>query len=238
MYLVFSAGDMHNARLMGLLLRRAQVPATLFAGNSPDEEGQSALSRKWGQWWRERAADGHALAVQPWDLPLLRSDLPGRAPSWRVREQLGVRAGREFTWDAARYCKAIKDASEWLGFYSEATPLPLFHAPGGIASQRLVAAMRQCGYAHVPWPKQMLAGDGTSGEELRRRALEGEGPAPGSILLTHLGSWPGQGDEDVAVISHIISGLKRKGYCFKTLAEHPDYKEWIAARAAAAKPQE
>ena len=234
LYLVFAAGDMHNARLMAQVLSRVQVQATFFAGNSPTKDGDAVLSRTWGDWWRQRADDGHALAVQPWDMPLLRGDLPGKhGGGFRVKLQTGVMAGREFSWDADRYCQALDESAEWLGFYSDRAVLPLFHAPGGVVTPRLDKATRACGYAHVPWPAQFIAGDGASGEEILRRAFEGGALQPGAIVLAHLGAWQGQGDEDVMAVAELLENAKRRGYCFHTLDKHPDYQQWVARHSTA-----
>ena len=240
LYLVFAAGDMHSARQIAPVLQRAQVKATFFAGNSPTEEGDSVLSRQWGEWWRQIANDGHALAVQPWDLPLLRGDLPPkRGGGFRVKVQAGVLAGRDFTWDGDKYCKALKEATEWMSFYGGRDALPLFHAPGGVMTPKLEKVTRACGYAHVSWPAHFIAGDGTSGEEALRRAFAGENVQPGAILLAHMGAWGGQSDEEVVTaFGQLLDGLKERGYCFKTLDEHPDYQQWVKQHAPAPKAKE
>lgn len=240
LYLVFATGDMGNARLMAQVLQRAKVKATFFAANSPTiEEGDAALSREWGEWWRQRADEGHALALQPWDLPLLRGELSARrGGGFRVKVQTGVLAGRDFTWDADKYCKALEETDRWMSFYAGRDALPLFHAPGGVMTPRLEKAARSCGYAHVPWPTRFVAGDGASGQEILRRAFAGETVQPGATLLAHMGAWPGQGDEDVMATAELLEGLKQRGYCFKTLAEHPDYQQWIKQHPPKAKAAE
>ena len=106
-----------------------------------------------------------------------------------------------------------------MSFYSGRPALPLFHAPGGVTTPKLEKAARTCGYEHVPWPAQFFSS---------------ENAQPGAILLTHLGAWQGQSDEDAAKsLEQTLEGLKGRGYCFKTLAEHPDYQKWVKQRLAA-----
>lgn len=220
LYLVVAMGDMQGARLMAPVLQRAKVQATFFAGNSPTAEGDSALSSQWGAWWRQIADDGHALALQPWGLPLLRGELPARrGGGFRVTVQAGVLAGHDYTWDKGKYCDALKESDRWMSFYGGRDALPLFHAPGGVITDKLEGAARSCGYAHVPWPANFLSS---------------ESAQPGAIVLTHLGVQPGQSGEDAAAaLEQLLGGLKERGFCFKTLDQHPDYQPWVKQRGAA-----
>ena len=214
LYLVFATGDMQGARPMAQVLQRTKVKATFFAGNSPTAEGDSALSRQWGDLWRQLGEDGHALAVQPWDLPLLRGEMPRkRGGGFRVRVQTGVLAGSDYTWDADKYCSALGEADRWMSFYGGRDALPLFHAPGGVVTSKLEKAANACGYAHVPWPEHFISGESVQ---------------PGAVVLSHLGAQPGQSAEDAAAaFGQLLDGLKERGYCFKTLDQHPDYQQWV-----------
>ena len=226
LYLVVATGDMHNARPMAQALQRAKVQATFFAGNSPTESaGDPALSRDWGDVWRQLGDDGHALAVQPWDLPLLRGDMPARrGGGFRVKVQTGVLAGKDYTWDGDKYCNSLAEADRWMSFYGGRDALPLFHAPGGVMSAKLEKAARACGYAHVPWPENFL---------------NGENAQSGAIVLSHLGAHSGQdGEAAAAAFGKMLEGLQARGFCFKTLDEHPDYQQWVKQRQAAkSKPE-
>ncbi|MCE2910034.1 MAG: hypothetical protein LW712_14485, partial [Burkholderiaceae bacterium] len=45
----------------------------------------------------------------------------------------------------------------------------------------------------------------------------------GDVLLAHLGIWSRQDPWAPAVLQPLIRGLKARGLCFATLAEHPVY---------------
>ena len=52
---------------------------------------------------------------------------------------------------------------------------------------------------------------------------------PGDILMAHLGIWSRQDPWAPAVLEPLIVGLKARGLCFATLAQHPTYQTMIKA---------
>lgn len=234
-YLTFDTGHMGIANFVAEVLRRQRVPVTFFAANERTKEGDGSLSRYWGPWWKARAAEGHELASHTWDHVYWRADLPGREPRFRVRPSAGAFAGREFTWTGAQYCANIEQASERLAYYSGKKPLPLFRAPGGKTSPRLLAAAEAGGYRHVGWSPAGFLGDELPSDKypnqrLLERALKTI--QPGDILLAHLGIWSRQDPWAPAVLEPLIEGLKARGLCFATLRAHPAYADWIATHGA------
>ncbi len=231
MYLTFDTGHMDVAPLVAEVLRRQNVRATFFAANEPTRQGEGSLSRHWGSWWKARAAEGHELASHTWDHAYWRGDLPGREPLFRIRPSAGAFAGREFTWTAQQYCDNLAQASERLAYYSGKKPLPLFRAPGGKTSPRLLAAAQACGYKHVGWSPAGFLGDELPSDKYPNAALLHKALRnirAGDILMAHLGIWSRQDPWAPAVLEPLIEGLKGRGMCFKTLREHPDYRDWIA----------
>mgnify|MGYP002386623083 FL=1 len=235
LYLTFDTGHMGIAALVAEVLRRQQVRASFFAANERTQEGEGSLSRHWGPWWKARADEGHELASHTWDHVYWRADLPGREPRFRVRPSAGAFAGREFTWSAEQYCQNIEQASERLAYYSGKKPLPLFRAPGGKTSPRLLAAARACGYAHVGWSPAGFLGDELPSDKYPNRVLLERALKtirPGDILLAHLGIWSRQDPWAPAVLEPLIEGLKARGFVFRTLRQHPQYAPWIAQQRA------
>ncbi|HOM20299.1 MAG TPA: polysaccharide deacetylase family protein [Ottowia sp.] len=235
LYLTFDTGHMGIAALVAEVLRRQQVRASFFAANERTQEGEGSLSRHWGPWWKARAQEGHELASHTWDHVYWRADLPGREPRFRVRPSAGAFAGREFSWSAEQYCQNIEQASERLAYYSGKKPLPLFRAPGGKTSPRLLAAARACGYAHVGWSPAGFLGDELPSDKYPNRVLLERALKtirPGDILLAHLGIWSRQDPWAPAVLEPLIEGLKARGFVFRTLRQHPQYAPWIAQQRA------
>lgn len=233
LYLTFDTGHMAVAPLVAQVLRRQQVRVTFFAANERTQEGDGSLGEHWAPWWKARAAEGHEFASHTWDHAYWRADLAGVEPRFRIRPSAGAFAGREFSWDARTYCENIAHAAERLQDHTGKKPLPLFRAPGGKTSPRLLAAARACGYAHVGWSPAGFLGDELPSEKFSNEALLKQALRDiraGDILVAHLGIWSRRDAWAPAVLEPLIVGLKDKGFCFETLREHPAYKAWIARR--------
>jgi peptidoglycan/xylan/chitin deacetylase (PgdA/CDA1 family) len=230
-YLTFDTGHMEVAPLVAEVLQRQQVKATFFAANEKTKEGDGSLGAHWAGWWKARAAEGHEFASHTWDHTYWRADLPGEPPRFRVRASAGTEAGRDRTMTAAEYCAEIAKAADRVQEVTGRKPLPLFRAPGGKTSPRFLAATRACGWRHVGWAPAGFLGDelpseSASNQQLLAKALRDI--RAGDILLAHLGIWSRKDPWAPAVLEPLITGLKARGFCFATLRDHPDLREWIA----------
>ena len=236
-YLTFDTGHMGVAPLIADVLQRQQVQVTFFAAHEKTREGDGSLGQHWAPWWRARAAEGHAFASHTWDHAYWRADLQkGNAWQFRIRPSAGERAGQTFTWTAAQYCDNLRQAAQRLQTLTGQAPLPLFRAPGGKTSARLIDAARQCGFAHVGWSDAGFLGDELSSTthpnaQLLAKALKNI--RAGDILIAHLGIWSRQDPWAPAVLEPLIVGLKARGLCFATLREHPAYRDWVRQRPLA-----
>jgi peptidoglycan-N-acetylmuramic acid deacetylase len=52
--------------------------------------------------------------------------------------------------------------------------------------------------------------------------------------MAHLGIWSRQDPWAPAVLEPLLGGLESKGFCFRTLDEHPRYREWVASHPRSA----
>jgi peptidoglycan/xylan/chitin deacetylase (PgdA/CDA1 family) len=246
-YLTLDTGHMGVAEWVAQVLQRQQVQVTFFAANERTKVGDGSLGvgpdAHWAAWWRARATEGHAFASHTLNHSYWRTDLPqpDGGMRFRVRASAGPQAGQDQTWDAARYCEEIKAADRRLREVTGVAPLPLYRAPGGKTSPALLAAARACeggGYLHVGWSDAGFLGDELPSDKysnafLLRKALRDI--RAGDVLMAHLGIWSRQDPWAPAVLEPLIVGLKQRGFCFRTLREHPDYREWIAAHPSAGK---
>ncbi|NMM75215.1 peptidase A8 [Rhodococcus sp. SRB_17] len=234
LYLTFDTGHMEVAPLVAEVLQRQHVRVTFFVANEPSKQGDGSLGEHWAPWWRARAAEGHAFASHTWNHTYWRADAgTDAAPAFRVRPSAGSRAGQEFTVTAAQYCDDIAQAARRLQAVTGQPALPLFRAPGGKTSARLLAAARSCGYAHVGWSADGFLGDELPSERYSNQMLLQQALKnirSGDILLAHLGIWSRKDPWAPAVLEPLIVGLKERGFCFRTLREHPDYPIWTAPK--------
>ena len=232
LYLTFDTGHMDVAPLVAEVLRRQNVKVTFFAANERTKTGDGSLGNHWAPWWKARAGEGHEFASHTYDHVYWRADLPGVEPKFRVQPTSGALEGREFTWDGGKYCEQIAHANERLQDFTGKKPLPLFRAPGGKTSPRLLAVAKACGFEHVGWAAAGFLGDELPSEKVSNQVLLKKALRDirkGDILMAHLGIWSRKEPWAPTVLEPLIMGLKDKGFCFATLREHPAYSAWVAA---------
>ncbi len=234
LYLTFDTGHMEVAPLVAEVLNKHQVKVTFFAANEKTKVGNGSLSQHWAPWWKARAAEGHDFASHTYDHVYWRGDLPRAGDGttqFRIKPSAGAFEGREFTFDAKKYCAQIDFANERLQDLTGKKPLPLFRAPGGKSSPALLKVAKACGYEHVGWSPAGFLGDELSSTTYPNKLLLNQALKnikTGDILLAHLGIWSRQDPWAPAVLEPLIVGLKEKGFCFQTMREHPTYKAWIS----------
>lgn len=229
-YLTFDTGHMAVAPLIADVLKREHVRVTFFAANEPTKTGSSSLDDEWAPWWKARAAEGNEFASHTYDHVYWRGDLgQGKNLSFKVKPSAGPRNGEQFVMTAAQYCEEIGRSEDRLRAITGKEPLPLFRAPGGRTSSQLLNAAKACGYAHVGWAPAGFLGDELPSEKYSNQRLLDQALAnirSGDILLAHLGIWSRKDPWAPAVLEPLIKGLKTRGFCFRTLREHPDYAKW------------
>jgi peptidoglycan/xylan/chitin deacetylase (PgdA/CDA1 family) len=231
LYLTLDTGHMEVAPLMADVLNRQGVKVTFFAANERTKVGDGSLGSHWAPWWKARGAEGHEFASHTFDHAYWRADVPGATPHFRIRPSAGALEGQEQVWDAPAYCAQLKHANTRLQELTGKRPLPLFRAPGGKSSQKLLAAAKACGFAHVGWAPAGFLGDELPSESFSNEALLAKALLDiraGDILVAHLGIWSRKDPWAPAVLEPLIVGLKTNGFCFQTLREHPAYQGWIA----------
>ena len=230
-YLTIDTGHMGVAPLMADVLKRHHVLVTFFAANERAQTGGSSLGPDWAPWWKARAAEGHEFASHTYDHVYWRGDVAEKPTRFKFRPTAGPQEGQEFVWDAPQYCAEIARSADRLTEITGKKTLPLFRAPGGKTSPRLLAAAKACGYAHAGWSPAGFLGDELSSEQFSNAALLKKALRdiqPGDVLLAHLGIWSRKDPWAPVVLEPLIIGLQAKGFCFQTLREHPAYRAWIA----------
>ncbi len=229
LYLTFDTGHMGVAPLIAEVLKRHQVRVTFFVADEPAKSGGSSLGEAWQPWWRERALEGHQFASHTLDHVYWLADLPNNN-GFRVKPSAGVRTGQVSNYTPAQYCQALEGAAQRIEQFTSQPALPLFRAPGGKTSAKLIESARACGFDHVGWSDAGFLGDELPSQAypnalLLKKALDHI--RTGDILMAHLGIWSRQDPWAPAVLEPLLEGLERKGFCFRTLDEHPRYREWI-----------
>jgi peptidoglycan/xylan/chitin deacetylase (PgdA/CDA1 family) len=222
-YLTVDPAAMDFAPRVAEVLRRQQVKVTYWVSNQRTQNGEGSLGNLWGSWWKQVAQQGHEFASQTYDHVLWRGDLPGYKPTFRIKPTTGSFAGREFTYDPAKYCEQIEHAAGRAQDFTGKKSLPLFRAPGGSVSTKLVAAAAACGYAHVGFAKGSRLGQ-NSNLQASVAAIHA-----GDMVLLDLNAPPNSEPWTVTHLEPLLLALKERGLCFATLREHPTFQGWIAS---------
>jgi len=229
-YLTFDTGNMRDAELIAAALARHGVRATFFLANERTTRDDHALDDGWRDWWRARAAEGHAFGSHTMDHVYFAGMSGGRA---RAKPQFGARAGREQRWDAGEVCAEIGRVDTRFRELAGRPLDPIWRAPGGRLPGAVERFASDCGWSHVPWTPAGFLGDELPSEKFpndRLLAQQLKAIGDGDILLAHLGIWSRK-DPYAPMIEPLIAGLKDKGLCFATIPEHPKWREAAPARA-------
>jgi len=222
-YLTFDTGNMRHAESIADTLRRHDVKATFFLANEKTARGDYSLDAAWAGYWKQLAVEGHAFGSHTWRHGRIGPDATDGAV--RYRPTFGPDEGRTVTLSAQDFCAELKrpDAA-----FREFTGRPLdalWRAPGGRTTPGALQAAQRCGYAHVQWAPAGFLGDELPSETHPNDALLAQAlrnVRDGDVLMAHLGIWSRR-DPFAPMIDPLVAGLKQRGFCFRTLREHPGY---------------
>ncbi len=241
-YLTLDTGNMRHAEDIAAILRKHQVKATFFLANEPTPRGDTSLDPAWAGFWRTLADEGHAFGSHTWRHGRFAGDREGGAVGYRP--QFGERAGTALTLTPAEVCEELGRVDKMFERMTGRKLDPLWRAPGGYTTPNALAAAQRCGYAHVHWAPAGFLGDELPSDRypndmLLKRALRDI--RDGDVLIAHLGIWSRK-DPYAPMLDPLIDGLRKRGLCFRTLREHPQYaaaapvaRELAAAKGTAGK---
>jgi peptidoglycan/xylan/chitin deacetylase (PgdA/CDA1 family) len=237
-YLTFDTGNMRHAESIAETLRRHDVKATFFLANEKTTRGDHSLDAAWAGYWKQLAAEGHAFGSHTWRHGRIGPDAADGAVKYRPT--FGQDEGRTITLSAPDFCAELKrpDAA-----FREFTGRPLdalWRAPGGRTTPGALNAAQRCGYAHVQWAPAGFLGDELPSETHPNDALLAQAlrnVRDGDVLMAHLGIWSRR-DPFAPMIDPLVAGLKQRGFCFRTLRDHPGYRaEQPPVALAASRPR-
>lgn len=231
-YLTFDTGHMGIAPLVGQVLSRQHVRATFFMANEATLTGGASLDDVWAPWWRDRVQEGHVFGSHTFDHVYWQADLAGQ--QFKVKPSAGLKKGQSHVISAAQYCQSLDQVAERFKSMTGAQITPIFRAAGGKTSPALLEAAKQCGYAHIGWSPHGFLGDELPSDRFPNKKLLDQALKnikSGDILLAHLGIWSRQDPWAPAVLEPLIVGLKERGFCFKTIDQHPTYQKMLSPKS-------
>ena len=225
LYLTLDTGNMARAEDIATTLKRHDVKATFFVANESTPRGDAALDPSWADYWKARVAEGHAFGTHT----LRHGRFIADAESGGVvyRPQFGEGAGKRLTLDAAGVCRELRAAGERFEATTGRRLDAVWRAPGGHTTPNALSAARDCGFSHVHWAPAGFLGDELPSERYSNAALLERALRDirdGDVLMAHLGIWSRK-EAFAPVFDPLIAGLKQRGFCFRTLREHPQYRD-------------
>lgn len=221
-YLTLDTGNMQHADDIAAMLSRHDIKATFFLANEKTRRGDYALDAAWAPYWRARVNEGHAFGSHTWRHGRIGADSAGAIS---YRPQFGDAQGVPLKLSAAQFCSELRGPEAALRAYTGRSLDAIWRAPGGRTTKNSLAAARDCGYAHVHWAAAGFLGDELPSESHPNRILLKNALAnvrDGDVLMAHLGIWSRK-DPFAPMFDPLIAGLKQRGFCFRTLTEHPQY---------------
>jgi len=223
-YLTFDTGNMRHAESIADTLRRHDVKATFFLANEKTARGDYSLDAAWAGYWKRLAAEGHAFGSHTWRHGRIGPDAVDGAVKYRPA--FGQDEGRTVTLSPQDFCAELKRPGAAFREHTGQSLDALWRAPGGKATPGALNAAQRCGYAHVQWAPAGFLGDELPSESHPNDALLAQAlrnVRDGDVLMAHLGIWSRR-DPFAPMIDPLIAGLKQRGFCFRTLREHPGYR--------------
>lgn len=214
LYLTIDTGWSREAEAIAAILRARAIPATLFVAHEPSFRGERTLDPGWGDFWRARAAEGHAFASHTW-----RHWYIGAAGPGRVRYASRAGEGAEVMDEVAFCAELARPVDALRALAPAARILPLWRAPGGIVTPEAVAMARRCGLVHQGWTANGFLGDELNSDAhpnaaLLRRALANLRDR--EVLVMHWGV-RSRRDPFANILAPLLDGLLARGFRFETL---------------------
>lgn len=213
LYLTIDTGSMKPAEEIASILRKHNVKATVFIANEKTWNGDNALDPAYAKFWKTFAADGHVFGTHTWRHWYFRSDVGTDQVAYISN------TGKRETLDQKQVCEELRKPARAFEQITGVKMAPLWRAPGGRTTPRVLEYASACGYRHIGWTPNGFLGDELSSEKFPNRVLLAKSLRTirdGDILLLHLGIrfrkdpyWP--------MLDPLLTGLKQKGYCFATI---------------------
>mgnify|MGYP005852287229 CR=1 FL=1 len=218
LYLTIDTGWMDRAEQIAAVMRRHDVKATLFLADERTYRGDTSLAESWAEFWRARAAEGHAFGSHTLRHWYFRGDVG----TDRVRYvPWGAREGT--TLDATQMCAELRGVEERLREMTGRGLDPIWRAPGGRTTPNALRFAEACGFRHIGWTANGFLGDELPSDRYPNRVLLEQSLRTirdGEVLVMHWGIRSRQ-EKYADVFEELIVGLKSRGFCFATLTEPP-----------------
>lgn len=217
-YLTFDTGNMAVAHTVSEILKKHEVKATFFLANEKTMRGDFSLDDSWKTYWQDLVRQGHRFGSHTIDHTYWQKDV-GQY-SVRVKSQFGPNAGKAYDLNSEQMCRQIQAVDRRFQELTGVQLNPIWRAPGGKVSPRLIEMGKQCKYRHIAWAQAGFLGDELPSNKYPNDRLLANALRDlkdGDITMAHLGIWSRKDPWAPAALEPLILGLKQKGFCFGTI---------------------
>lgn len=214
-HLTFDTGNMAVAQYIAQVLNQNKIKATFFLANEKTKQGGYSLDDSWKAYWQERVKEGHRFGSHTYDHSYWVKDT-GDAEVI-LRPQFGANAGQAIRFNQSQLCTEIKRVNQRFMELTGKPIDPIWRAPGGKTSKRLIAMGEQCGFKHIGWSPSGFLGDELDSKRFPNAALLDKASKDlknGDIAIAHLGIWSREDPWAPAVLEPLIENWKKRGFCF------------------------
>ncbi len=214
-YLTFDTGNMAVAEYIAQVLRQQNIKATFFLANEKTKQGGYSLDDSWKEYWQARLQEGHRFGSHTYDHSYWVQDI-GEGDVI-LRPQFGKNAGKLIRFDQVQLCQEISRVGARFQELTGTSIDPIWRAPGGKTSPRLIAMGERCGYRHIGWSPSGFLGDELDSKRFPNAKLleqASRGLKNGDIAIAHLGIWSREDPWAPAVLEPLIENWKKRGFCF------------------------
>lgn len=209
---------MSVAEHVASILKKYHIQATFFVANEKTKENNFSLDAAWKSYWQERVKEGHAFGSHTLHHTYFQKDGPGDTVI--MKSQFGPEAGKTLKMTSSDICKVIEGSNQRFKELTGRNLDPIWRAPGGKTSPKLIANANACGYRHIAWAPAGFLGDELSSEAYPNDVLLNKALTnlkDGDITMAHLGIWSRKDPWAIADLEPLIIGLKEKGFCFSKI---------------------
>lgn len=222
LYVIVTPGNMGGASTLADVLDQHRIKVTFLLSNERTQNGGGSLDESWRQWWKARSREGHAFGSGTWNRLIFKKQVDD---GWEVRPSAGVDEGQRITMTSDQICEEIKKPAARFSEMTQRITFP-WAMLGEHTSDGLSQAIAHCGWRDLDQidakkvnVRKILDQVGVPEKERLEEALAHFEDK--EWLMWDMNSTKNKHKQVVQMFGQLIDKAQSMGYCFASLAQHP-----------------